>query len=69
MLPLLRQLSVREQASLFASHPPHGLRHRMLTACAWQDSRLTVTEARNERIDTELARHYERVSRAIAWSG
>ncbi|MEV6367188.1 M48 family metalloprotease [Micromonospora musae] len=69
VLPLLRQLTLREQASLFASHPPHGLRHRMLTARTWQDSRVTVTETRNDRIDTELALHYERVSRAIAWSG
>ncbi|MBM0239597.1 hypothetical protein JNW88_25080 [Micromonospora sp. ATA32] len=31
-LPLLRQLSVRDQVSLFASHPPAGLRHQMLAA-------------------------------------
>ncbi|MEH1168352.1 M48 family metalloprotease [Micromonospora sp. CPCC 205539] len=30
-LPLLRQLSVRDESSLFASHPPIGLRRRMLT--------------------------------------
>ncbi|WP_243704586.1 hypothetical protein [Micromonospora sp. KC723] len=68
-LPLLRQLSLREQVSLFASHPPAGLRHRMLTARAGQHPRVVVTETRAERIDAELARHYQRVSRDLAWSG
>lgn len=68
-LPLLRQLSIREQSSLFASHPPQGLRHRMLAARAEHEPRVTVTDARIERIDTELARHYQRVSHAVAWSG
>ncbi|MGW5672448.1 M48 family metalloprotease [Micromonospora sp. NPDC003776] len=68
-LPLERQLSVREHTSLFASHPPAGLRHRMLTARAWQDPRVVLTDARLERIDAELARHYERVGRIAAWSG
>ncbi|NYF54436.1 M48 family metalloprotease [Micromonospora purpureochromogenes] len=68
-LPLLRQLSVREQVSLFASHPPAGLRHRMLTARAWQDPAVVLTETRAEEIDAELDRHYRRVSRAVAWSG
>jgi heat shock protein HtpX len=68
-LPLERQLSVRDQASLFASHPPAGLRHRMLTARTWRDPRVELTDARLERIDAELARHYERVGRMVAWSG
>ncbi|MFG3602122.1 M48 family metallopeptidase [Micromonospora chersina] len=66
-LPLLRQLSVREETSLFATHPPAGLRHRMLTARSWQDPAVVLTEARTERIDAELTRHYERAGRIVAW--
>lgn len=68
-LPLVRQLSVREEMSLFATHPPAGLRHRMLTARSWQDPAVALTEARAERIDAELARHYERAGRIVAWEG
>jgi hypothetical protein len=53
--------------SLFATHPPAGLRHRMLTARSWQDPAVVLTEARAERIDAELARHYERAGRMVAW--
>jgi heat shock protein HtpX len=67
-LPLLRQLSVRDQVSLFASHPPAGLRHQMLGARPWQDPRVVLTEARMDRIDAELARDYERVRRIVSWS-
>ncbi|MGB2570954.1 M48 family metallopeptidase [Micromonospora citrea] len=67
-LPLLRQFSIRERTSLFASHPPQGLRHRMLTARARQDSRVTLTETRAEQLDAELARHFERVGRQLAWA-
>ncbi|MFR9780621.1 M48 family metalloprotease [Micromonospora sp. MS34] len=67
-LPLQRQLTIREETSLFSSHPPTGLRHRMLTTRAWQDPRVVLTDARVERIDAELARHYQRAARIIAWS-
>ncbi|ATO18118.1 peptidase M48 [Micromonospora sp. WMMA2032] len=67
-LPLERQLTIREDASLFASHPPAGLRHRMLTARSpWQPA-VELTEERAARIDAELARHYERAGRALSWS-
>ncbi|MEV4490145.1 hypothetical protein AB0K04_08520 [Micromonospora coxensis] len=65
---MLRQLSIRERTSLFASHPPHGLRHRMLTTRVRQDPRVTLTEMRAEQIDAELARHYEQVGRQLAWA-
>ncbi|MEV1327974.1 M48 family metallopeptidase [Micromonospora costi] len=68
-MPLLRQLSVREQNSLFASHPPQGLRHRMLTARPPHEPRVVLTDERVARIDAELARHYQRVSRQIALAG
>ncbi|OKI77690.1 M48 family metallopeptidase [Micromonospora sp. CB01531] len=67
-LPLVRQLSIREETSLFSSHPPTGLRHRMLSGRPWQEPRVVLTESRAERIDAELARHYKRVSRTISWS-
>ncbi|MFC8301553.1 M48 family metalloprotease [Micromonospora orduensis] len=68
-LPLLRQLSIRDNASLFASHPPIGLRRRMLAERPWRDPLVVLTEARAERIDAELAREYERFRRTVEWSG
>ena len=67
-LPQLRQLSVREEASLFTSHPPTGLRRRMLTSRDWHDPKVVLTEARLERMDAELAREYERIRRQISLS-
>ncbi|MDG4805466.1 M48 family metallopeptidase [Micromonospora sp. WMMD1120] len=67
-LPLLRQLSVRDGTSLFSTHPPIGLRRRMLTDRPWRDSSVVLTEASNERIDTELAKEYERFRRTVSWS-
>ncbi|MEU5914336.1 M48 family metallopeptidase [Micromonospora sp. NPDC047527] len=67
-LPLLRQLSVRDEASLFAAHPPSGLRRRMLTDRPLQDPAVVLTEARMERIDAELAKEYERFRRTVSWS-
>lgn len=68
-LPLLRQLSVRDEASLFAAHPPIGLRRRMLAGRPWQDPAVVLTPARMERIDAELAGEYARFRRTVAWSG
>ncbi|MFI9640264.1 M48 family metalloprotease [Micromonospora sp. NPDC051925] len=68
-MPLVRQLSIREQVSLFASHPPAGLRHQMLTARARHEPRVLLSESRMERIDAELTRQYEGVARIVAWSG
>ncbi|GLZ60089.1 M48 family metallopeptidase [Micromonospora sp. NBRC 107095] len=68
-LPLLRQLSVRDGASLFAAHPPTGLRRQMLAGRAWQDPSVTLSEARMERIDAELGREYDRFRRTVSWSG
>lgn len=68
-LPLLRQLSVRDETGLLAGHPPTGLRRRMLAGRAWHDPKVVLTEERLARIDDELAREYERVRRTMAWSG
>lgn len=68
-LPLLRQLSIRDRASLFASHPPSGLRARMIRARPQRNPVVSLTEAESRRIDAELARHYARIGRDIAWGG
>ncbi|SCG61909.1 M48 family metallopeptidase [Micromonospora inositola] len=68
-LPLLRQLSVREEASLFATHPPSGLRRRMLAGPPAHEPTVELTDERMARIDAELARDYEQVRREVSWSG
>ncbi|MGC4771649.1 M48 family metallopeptidase [Micromonospora sp. DT44] len=68
-LPLLRQLSVRDEASLFAAHPPLGLRRQLLAGRPWQDPSVVLTPARLERIDAELAGEYARFRRTVEWSG
>jgi Zn-dependent protease with chaperone function len=67
-LPLLRQLSIRDDVSLFATHPPAGLRTRMAEKREWRSPTVALTESRTEQIDAELAKDYERVRRTIAWS-
>ncbi|MEV1287751.1 M48 family metalloprotease [Micromonospora sp. NPDC049679] len=67
-LPLLRQLSIRDDVSLFATHPPVGLRARMITERTWREPAVALTEARAAQIDAELSREYERTQRALAWS-
>jgi Zn-dependent protease with chaperone function len=62
----LRQLTVRREASLLATHPPSGLRSRLLDAGLWQDPSVRLTADESERIDAELARHYQRFRRDIA---
>ncbi|WP_233512312.1 hypothetical protein [Micromonospora deserti] len=68
-LPRLRQLSVRDEVSLFASHPPAGLRRRMLRGRPWRDPAVVLTAERAARIDAELAPEYARAGRTISWSG
>jgi heat shock protein HtpX len=65
-LPRLRQLSQRDDASLFASHPPDGLRARMLESRPYVDPAVVLTEAESARIDAELAAWYKRTARDLA---
>ncbi|SDY15613.1 Zn-dependent protease with chaperone function [Micromonospora pattaloongensis] len=67
-LPLLRQLSIRDDVSLFATHPPNGLRARMITERTWREPAVALTEPRAAQIDAELSREYERTRRALAWN-
>ncbi len=68
-MPLVRRLSVRDEASLFAPHPPAGLLHRMLTARTPQEPKVKLDGSRMERPDAELTRHFDRTARTVAWSG
>ncbi|HEX2357105.1 MAG TPA: M48 family metallopeptidase [Micromonosporaceae bacterium] len=68
-LPLLRQLSVRDDVSLFASHPPAGLRARMVEARGSRPPAVSLTEGESAAIDAEMTRQYERARRDLAWSG
>ncbi|GAB2963777.1 hypothetical protein GCM10027280_60840 [Micromonospora polyrhachis] len=67
-LPRLRQLSVRDDVSLFSSHPPAGLRARMIEARQWRTATVVLTETRSEQVDAELVRDYERTRRTISWA-
>nr|WP_042192236.1 M48 family metallopeptidase [Kibdelosporangium sp. MJ126-NF4]CTQ95282.1 peptidase M48, Ste24p [Kibdelosporangium sp. MJ126-NF4] len=65
-LSLLRQFSVREDASLFASHPPSGYRARMIEALPAQDPSVVLSAEDADTIDAELAEWYRRARRDIA---
>jgi len=67
-LPRRRQLSLRREASLFASHPPTGLRGALLAKGAQHGPAVVLTEAEMERIDTELEKLRVRYQRTIAQS-
>nr|BFE72055.1 hypothetical protein GCM10020092_053560 [Actinoplanes digitatis] len=65
-VPAFRQLSRRDEVSLFASHPPTGLRARMLERRPRHAAAVTLTEQQAERIDNEIAGPVERVRRDLA---
>lgn len=54
----LRQLSMRESASLFVTHPPSGLRAQLVESRAEQPATVTLTELEAQSIDHEFARAY-----------
>jgi Zn-dependent protease with chaperone function len=58
LLPRLRQLSLRDEASLLQTHPPSGLRVRMLHVSEPQVASVVLTDERADRIDVELASSY-----------
>jgi heat shock protein HtpX len=61
-----RQLSVREGASLWSSHPPAGYRARMIEALPVQDAKVTLSDERTAAIDVEVAAWYQRAGRDIS---
>lgn len=64
----LQQLSVRDQASLFASHPPSGMRRWLLESRPYEAAQVVLSVADSERIDAELAPHYIQARRDLAWN-
>jgi Zn-dependent protease with chaperone function len=64
-LPLLRQLTRHTEVSLYASHPPTGLRAEMLERRPRQAAAVTLTESDAAHIDDELAVHEKRVLREL----
>ena len=65
-VPVLRQLSNHTGVSLFASHPPTGLRADMLERRPAHGAAVTLTETASARIDDELSGHEERIRRELA---
>ncbi|WP_117212954.1 M48 family metalloprotease [Allorhizocola rhizosphaerae] len=66
--PTIRQLTIRRDASLFASHPPAGLRHAVVGAGAHRAPAIVLSDARAAAIDAELSTYEERHRRVIAAS-
>ncbi|MEU8237770.1 M48 family metalloprotease [Actinoplanes missouriensis] len=62
----MRQLSRRTDVSLFASHPPAGLRAALTATRPEQPAAVVLPETDSARIDEELAAHYERARRELA---
>jgi heat shock protein HtpX len=64
-LPRLRQLTMRTEAWLFASHPAPGRRYEALARQAHQDPAVVLTEAESARIDAELQPYAEAVRKEL----
>ncbi len=65
-LPVLRRLTRHTEVSLYASHPPAGLRAEMLERRPRQTAAVTLTESEAAHIDNELAVHQKSVLRELA---
>lgn len=59
------QHSLRIEASLVGSHPPHGMRTRMLRGWPVVPPRIEISAQRFARSDTELAADYQRAARTL----
>jgi hypothetical protein len=59
-LPVLRRLTRHTEVSLYASHPPTGLRAAMLERWPRQTATVTLTDGDAARIVDELAVHQQR---------
>jgi heat shock protein HtpX len=60
------QLTLRRQASLLASHPPSGLRHRLVRQWPEHRSEMDGVAERMAVADRALAPHYRRVQATLA---
>ena len=63
-LPARREAEL-ERVSLFASHPPNGLRSQLVAAQANESAAVVLSEATNARIDVELAKQSARSARTM----
>lgn len=63
-LPARREASL-DEVSLFDSHPPQGLRSRLLEALGGEPAAVVVSAAQNARIDAELAEAGARSARTL----
>ncbi|MEU8615959.1 hypothetical protein AB0C29_49055, partial [Actinoplanes sp. NPDC048791] len=61
----LRQLTIREHASMLASHPAPGRRHEWLRARPYLDPAVTVTPMEAEKLGAELAPYAEQLRRRV----
>lgn len=59
------QATVRGNTSLWATHPPAGLRSRAVNAWPRHEAQLVIGAERWRAADAELARLYERVARSL----
>jgi hypothetical protein len=57
---------MRDEASLFRSHPPTGLRARLVESRPQADPAVVLTEADDVAIDRELAERYRAMRASIA---
>jgi heat shock protein HtpX len=62
----LEQHSIRIEASLFATHPPAGLRRRMVKAWNPNQPQFSIAAERLDQADAEIKRPYARVARVLA---
>jgi heat shock protein HtpX len=59
------QRSIRRESLLTATHPPSGLRARMLRTWPVYPPRMTLSQAEADCVDAELTSHYARVARVL----
>ncbi len=60
-----REAATLRETALFATHPPSGLRARLIDATALEQAAVVLDSARNERIDAELAKYSASSARTL----
>jgi heat shock protein HtpX len=64
-LAAVRERNLREETSIFASHPPAALRGRLIEARSPRPAAVDLDEATAARIEEELAKHVARSARTL----
>jgi Zn-dependent protease with chaperone function len=64
-LAMRRQLSVRRETGLFVSHPPAGLRARLIEARPAEPAAVVLDTATNALVEQDLARYAARAARTL----